>query len=98
MTINNGTSTPAGVEVGFNEWSRRVESRADLGEFIRALSTHFRQDPRAWENGNLTSFLDALAAWTTDMDGYFKNRGEKVPEAPTWAMFAQMLLAARIYE
>jgi hypothetical protein len=32
------------------------------------------------------------------MDGYFKNRGEKVPDTPTWQTLAQMLLAARMYE
>ena len=39
------------------------------------------------------------AAWTTDMDGYFRNiQGNPAPEQPTWRLIGYMLLAARIYE
>ncbi|WP_442857041.1 DUF7660 family protein [Arthrobacter sp. YN] len=57
-----------------------------------------RQDPEGWENADLESFLEAMSAWTRDMDGYFMNRGEPVPDVPSWQLFAQMLLAAKIYE
>jgi hypothetical protein len=32
------------------------------------------------------------------MDGYFVRQGRAVPEAPSWQLVAQMLLAARVYE
>jgi hypothetical protein len=32
------------------------------------------------------------------MEGYFKNRGEAVPEQPTWKTLAQILCAAKVYE
>ncbi|BCW35138.1 hypothetical protein StoSoilA2_11940 [Arthrobacter sp. StoSoilA2] len=73
-------------------------SRQDLADFIDQFRLSLRQDPGSWENGDLESFLEALSAWTRDMDGYFANLGEPVPDVPSWRLIAQMLLAARVYE
>jgi hypothetical protein len=77
---------------------QQIRTRADLSEFIRTLALNLREQPDAWENRDLSSFLEALSAWTTDMDGFFKNRGEPVPEEPAWSTFARMLFAAKVYE
>jgi hypothetical protein len=87
--------------VGTNNWSelaQQVQSREDLATFVRALLDQLRERPEEWENKDLTSFLEATAAWVEDMEGYFKGKGEPVPEQPTWSTFAQVLLAARVYE
>jgi hypothetical protein len=42
--------------------------------------------------------MDAMAAWVRDTPGYFINRGEPVPEEPSWSLFAQIILAATAYE
>jgi hypothetical protein len=63
------------------------ELRADLGA-----------NSADWENSTLEDFLEALSAWTKDLDGYFENRGEQVPADPDWALIAKMLSAARVYE
>ena len=73
-------------------------NRLELADLIDQLSDNLKEDPESWENPDLDRFLDALAAWTRDMDGYFMNRGEPLPEAPSWELFAHMLLAAKIYE
>ena len=75
-----------------------IRTRADFVAFVRSLSGNLRQKPEGWENADLPSFLEALAAWTEDMDGYFKNRGEPIPDTPGWKTLGQMLLAARVYE
>ena len=51
-----------------------------------------------WENQDIKSFLEAMAGWVEDMDGYYLNKGEKPPVTPTWKTFAEMLRAATIYE
>ena len=73
-------------------------SRQDLADFIDQFRDSLRQDPESWENKGLVSFLEALSAWTREMDGYFINRGEPVPDVPSWRLIAQMLLAARVNE
>src|SRR5947207_12340293 len=90
----------------WNQWSysawrnpaRQVRNCEDFVSFVRALLADLKKNPDAWENRNLDSFLDALAAWVEDMDGYYLNAGGPVPEQPTWKTLADMLLAARIYE
>ncbi|MGI8554126.1 MAG: DUF7660 family protein [Dehalococcoidia bacterium] len=75
-----------------------MEGRDDLVAFIRTLRCSLTDNPSSWENADLMTYLDALAAWIEDMDGYFRNRGEAVPERPSWQLLAQMLSAARVYE
>ena len=76
----------------------RVESRDDLVRFIRALHRDLAVNGSERENPTLDRFLEALAAWTDDMDGYFRNTGQDVPSEPTWRLLANMLYAAHIYE
>jgi hypothetical protein len=85
-------------EIGLNELAQQVHSREDLAAFIRALLCQLREKPEDWENQDLASFLEAMAAWIEDMEGYYKGRGEAVPKQPTWKTIAQILLAARVYE
>ena len=75
-----------------------IRSREDFIVFLRSLSRSLIDFPNDWENANLEDFLNALAAWVEDMDGYFANRGEPTPQTPDWKLIGQMLLAARIYE
>ena len=76
----------------------RVQSRQDLIAFIAALRRDLERNEPEWENPTLDRYLEALAAWTEDMDGYFRNRGEEVPAEPSWRLIADMLYAAHIYE
>lgn len=75
-----------------------VSTRQNLAAFILALRHELEQELEARENRTLGDFLEALAAWTDDMDGYFLNRGEDVPQQPTWQTLALMLRAATVYE
>lgn len=75
-----------------------VTTREELAAFVALLAREAQQAPKDWENTDLHSFLEALAAWISDMDGYFVNRSEKVPEQPSWRTLAQMLAAATVYE
>ena len=75
-----------------------IKTREDLARFVNKLSAEYKEAPGSWENGSLQAFLDALAAWIEDMDGYFQNQNQPVPINPEWKTFGQMLAAARYYE
>jgi hypothetical protein len=77
---------------------QQVDSRESFVGFLDALIKNFQQKPEEWENRDLASFLNAMAAWIEDMDGYYQNQGEPVPERPSWKVLGEILLAARIYE
>ncbi|KXZ63640.1 DUF7660 family protein [Acinetobacter venetianus] len=76
-----------------------ISSHIELAIFIQKLRQNLIDDPNGCENINLADFLDALASWTEDMDGYYKNTDQVDHLAqPDWKTFAEMLMAARIYE
>jgi hypothetical protein len=86
------------IGVDLHDHAESIQSRADLVAFIRALRRDLEQHQDDWENPNLSSFLEALAAWTEDIDGYFENLGRPAPEQPSWWLLGQMLVAAKSYE
>jgi hypothetical protein len=76
----------------------RISSRADFVAFVHQLQQDWKENPSAWENRDLSSFLEGMAAWVDDMDGYFQNQGQEPPAQPTWKLLGTILLAARVYE
>jgi len=75
-----------------------IKRREDLVAFVEELGQDLKDHPDSWENPDLSRFLDALARWIEDSDGYYENRGVPIPQMPEWKTFAEMLAAARIYE
>lgn len=75
-----------------------VRSKNDLVRFIETLVNEYRANPNEWENNSLESYLDALASWLADSDAYYLNKGLAIPTNPSWKNFADMLIAASMYE
>ncbi|MFI9818689.1 DUF7660 family protein [Saccharothrix variisporea] len=53
--------------------------------------------PATWQNHSLPHYLEALAAWLHDSDGYYANLGVPVPRNG-WEVIADALRAAAVYE
>lgn len=94
------------LRMELHEMIERVDSKESFLEFVAALrsdleascaeeqispSSPYSPNARGWENPDLSRFLEAMHAWTEDM-------GERVPASPSWRIFADMLMAAKIYE
>ena len=75
-----------------------IQEREDFVTFVHALLKRLKESSQTWENRDLESYLEAMAAWVEDMDGYFQNIGQAVPKNPSWKLLAQILIAASIYE
>ncbi|MGW3342477.1 DUF7660 family protein [Nonomuraea rubra] len=77
----------------------QIVTRQDLARFVAALAEAAESaESLDWENTTLPSFLEALAASIDSMDNAFRNRGEAVPEQPSWQLVGQMLYTATTYE
>jgi hypothetical protein len=74
-----------------------VRTRDDFVAFVRDLAAASATAPEAWENLTLPRYLDALAKWVEDCEGFYGERNERVPEV-AWTAVAQMLTAATVYE
>ena len=75
-----------------------VGSRDQFVDFLNALRQDAVAQPEEWQNKTLDEYLEALAAWVQDMDGYYKNNNRSVPTSPSWRNLAEMMLAAKYYE
>lgn len=75
-----------------------VETREDFVSFTRALQRDLQDRPADWTNANLVTYLEAVASWTEDFDGFFMHEKRPIPKDATWKLLAQILLAARCYE
>ena len=75
-----------------------VRTHTDLASLVERLVDDLAARPDGWENADLASYLTALAAWLRDSEGWYRNRGEAVPESPDWRTLGEALLAARVYE
>ena len=80
-----------------NSLSESVSTREEFSSFVRALQSDLIHNAHTWQNGSLDSFLEAMAAWVDDMDGYYRNKTGPMVE-PSWTVFAHILAAARLYE
>jgi hypothetical protein len=80
------------------EHAESVRTREDLVAFIHAFHAEYRANGATWENAELGSFLEAMAGWANDMDGWYANRNEDPASVPPWRVFASLLMAASMYE
>ncbi len=76
----------------------RSKHDKEFGAFVHELLHNLHATPGEWENLSLESYLEALAAWVEDCEGFYPNRGEPSPRDPTWKSLGEGLLAAKIYE
>jgi len=78
--------------------AKAVSDRESFVGFLAKLSADLKSAPETWENGDLSAYLSALASWIEDMDGYYQNMGLERPKDVQWNVFADALMAARVYE
>jgi hypothetical protein len=92
----SGYSTGRTADAGDLE---RVATREDLRRFVAQMHADYVESGvLEWENATLERFLEALTRYLGDLDGYFRNRGEPVPDQPDWHLVALLLIAASGYE
>ncbi|MEU7114964.1 hypothetical protein [Streptomyces sp. NPDC046182] len=75
-----------------------VDSREDLAAFVRSLHRSNVDGGDSWDNADLAGFLEAMAAWIDDADGWYRNAGHELPASGDWRFFARALQAATMYE
>ena len=83
-------------EIG--DLARNVKSKKDFIEFVEGLIRDLNDNPDDWENKSLGSYLEALGSWTESMENYYINTGQPVPKEINWKVFADILMAASMYE
>ena len=74
-------------------------SRADFIIFLREFREDLSKNPEEWENRTLSDFLEAMARYAEDIQGYYDNMNLKIDaDEPTWDNFKTLMIGAKIYE
>ena len=68
-----------------------IRTKEDFLEFMKLFIPTIQES-------SVNHYLNALTAWTEDMDGYYKNAGRQVPADINWDFIAALLYAGSIYE
>jgi hypothetical protein len=77
----------------------KVTDRQNFINFLDLLRKDFLENPESWENKTLPDFLEALSAYTEDIQGYYENMKLNVnADKPSWQTFADIFKGAKIYE
>jgi hypothetical protein len=81
------------------ELSMSVGSREEFVSFLGLLNEDLKARPSKWQNNNLESYLSGMLGFTEDMNDLSVNglTPTDINQA-SWKLFAQILLAASIYE
>jgi len=88
----------AKLMIDFNQKIDHINSKDDFVNFVELLVANLNDNPEEWANKTLSEYLEGIANWTEDMDGYYKNNGLPFPENISWKVFANILVTAKIYE
>jgi len=77
----------------------KVRDRRSFIKFLDLLRQDLLQHPETWENKTLPDFLEALAAYAEDIQGYYDNTDANVDaEKAAWSTFADIFKGAKVYE
>jgi hypothetical protein len=68
-----------------------------LGQVRELLADWSDGPPANWDNKTLPDYLEALAGWLNDCEGYYRSRGVPVPWNG-WEVMAAAMRAATVYE
>lgn len=78
---------------------RIIQTRDEFIEFISDVARDYELNGHNWENRDIRSYLEAIAAWLEDCDGYYQNVGPpRDVEVPHWQVFADAVSVGRVYE
>ena len=82
----------------FNKKINEISSKADFVNFVELLTSNLKHNPEEWTNKTLPEYLESISSWTEDMEGYYQNNDLPIPENINWKVFANILIAAKMYE
>ncbi|PTT03460.1 hypothetical protein DBR11_02155 [Pedobacter sp. HMWF019] len=84
--------------MNFTNIVNSIRTKADFVNFIHFLLEDLKSNSEDWENKTLPEYLEAIASWTDDMEGYYVNDNLPIPDNVDWKVFADILVAAKMYE
>jgi hypothetical protein len=82
----------------FKKQIDEIDIKEDFVNFVELLALDLKNNPEEWANKTLSDYLESISSWTEDMEGYYRNNNIPIPENINWKVFANILIAAKMYE
>lgn len=77
----------------------KITDRKSFTQFLELLREDLVNNPDTWDNKSLPGFLEALATYTEDIQGYYYNTNTNInADTPSWSTFAEIFKGAKVYE
>jgi hypothetical protein len=77
----------------------KVTNRDSFIKFLESLRNDLLVNKEFWENRNLEDFLEAMAAYAEDIQGFYDNTEQNIiADEPSWQVFADIFKGAISYE
>jgi hypothetical protein len=74
-------------------------TRIEFIEFLKEFRSDLKDSKGSWEIKTLEDFLEAMEAYSADVQGYYDNMKLNIDaDEPTWENFKQILQGASVYE
>jgi hypothetical protein len=81
------------------QFAEEISTKDDFLKFMKLLIEDFHTNHNQWGNADLPSYLEGLEGFASGMEGYYRNQHKTLNlDSPSWRLFAEMLLAASVYE
>ena len=84
--------------IDFSQKIDEIDNKEDFVDFVKLLVSNLKDNPEEWANINLSDYLESISSWTEDMEGYYQNNDIPIPKSINWKAFANILVAAKMYE
>lgn len=81
-----------------DDYEFKQNTKEEFLTFMDVLISSYEKEQQTWENRSLGDFLGALQSWVEDMEQYYINTDQPVPQNIPWNVIADILMAAKIYE
>ena len=77
------------------EFAKTVKDKSDFVEFLKHLLHDLENKPDEWQNTSLDMYIECMAAFLESS----KNPSfSEIDFTPAWSVFAEIMVAASIYE
>ncbi len=74
-------------------------TRIEFIEFLKEFRNDLKENKSDWENKTLEDFLEAMGAYTEDVQAYYDNTNLNIDaDKATWGNFKTILKGAAVYE
>lgn len=75
-----------------------IDSKEKFIEFLNELINDREKKDAEWENKDIPEYLESISSWVEDMEGYYMNTNQDVPNDINWSFIAQLFYVGKIYE